>query len=314
MKKVISIALIFTMLLSSFNMYYGYLEIEELSTNNNSIILPIESHNEFKADMKSIDFSNQIKRFTIMEQKSIQQISLENLEKAKELILNINWDEYNLANGKEIYLNKIQQLIDENAIIDSYSIYLPKISNDINTMGSTSEYFGSIEGVDMLAIYDVYNRLYEPNYTGSGLTNWVNGAVNLAMCWVPYKIITIPFSLFSSYQPKYTVMSGDKVVAYTSEERTARTIFCKDIYGYNGIQNQYVGKLADMASVSVVNTVFISSSPYVDPYYEVTMPRQMFGTTNFFNQSATQREAYNNYINRREMTIYSLPAPYLRVE
>lgn len=136
--------------------------------------------------------------------------------------------------------------------------------------------------------------------------------MNLLMCWVPYKTITIPFSLLSSYQPKYTVMSGDKVTAYTSEERTSRTIFCKDIYGYYGVANQYVGMLADMASVSTIRTVFISASPYIDPYYETTMPREMFGTTNFFNQSATQREAYNNYIYRREMSVYSLPAPYLR--
>lgn len=166
----------------------------------------------------------------------------------------------------------------------------------------------------MLAVYDVYNRLYEPNYTGAGLTNWVRGFSNLAINWVPYKSITIPFSLLSSYVPKYTVMYGDKVTTYITEERTARTVFCKDIYGYNGIVNQYVGMLGDMASVARTITVFISSSPFVDPKYSNTMPRETFATTNFYNQSTVQREAYNNYINRRRMSTYTLPTPYLSLK
>lgn len=65
MKKILSIILIFTILLNYVNISYGYSEKNEVPENTNSINIQIEFYDEFKVNMKNINFANSIQSFTI---------------------------------------------------------------------------------------------------------------------------------------------------------------------------------------------------------------------------------------------------------
>ena len=228
------------------------------------------------------------------DQQTAQRQASEAVSAACQMIREINLDARGFVGATEYYQSKLQKLLEGDAILQDYTIYIPKagISRD-----STQENFGSYDGIPMIAIYEVYNVQYlDRTYDEDKIVKWASAAVNLVMEFLP-QFITIPYSILSTFVPPAALKARGPIVEVNwAEEVTDRIVYCQDKLGRWGEPtSQYVGVFADVAKVVRTSTILFPNSPYYPPSITGSTNPTTISTTDFFNAYAIRVAAYNQY-------------------
>lgn len=231
-------------------------------------------------------------------------------ERIIKFISDIDWEGYNMPGAEKLYIDRINELIENDYLLDSFSIYLPKRSTQKSSTGDLGSYedLGSYNGIEMQAVFDVTYRGYTRKNNDHEIEDWIHLLVDLAMEWVNLKWVTVPYTLLdSTYRPQYTYFRDDYVEVEFGEEATTRTVFCKDKYGYYGAENAWVGMYIDQAVVSDTTSFFHSSNPYVPSTITYVYDNIYIKTDNWENLNAVKQETYANYINNTNWDPHYVP-------
>lgn len=259
----------------------------------------------FSKSDKLIEDSNLDKKNTDEIKKLLNSQEEKNIKEAKAEVKKLKLEQLGYYGLEEAYLNELDSLLNDDAYLEDYAIYVPKTQNSSpDTIGtvylssySDPVYYGSYDGFSFQAAFSVYNQSYrETTSDWSKINTWIDGLINFGMNFVT-GYITIPLSALEIMFGSVTVYDGAWIDVTTSEEVTSRLILIQDKYmKATPDPSNYVAVLNDMSKIVSEYAVLYPNNPYFPPSYQGQEGPQEVPSTYFYNSTITMEHAYNYYI------------------
>lgn len=291
MKKVTSLSIVTLMVLIVFTTSFA-------GATDNIVKLDDSNFTTYTLEFDSIISTNSnIKAATISDMKAL---NAKNLELAKQMILELDLDQYDIKGLERYYLQQIELLMTEEEYILDYSVSLPKLarmsssSNSDVSVRSSYEPFGSYKGYEMIYTTSSHTstsrKMKETNK--NKIEQFFSGTLSVAMCFAKNSI-GIPYSLLTSFGGE--VFSDSCTEYYAVTEKTDRLICIKDLDEKYGSASSYIPTYKDQECEASGYFIFHPNVVGEDPQISESTST-IYGATQYYNNSSqTKKNVYNHY-------------------
>ena len=222
-----------------------------------------------------------------------------NIGKSKNLVKSLNLD----SALEEIYIDELNQLSKEGTYLESYTVYTTKAS-------TRDASFGSYNGHNMQ--YSLSEYTFTEEYTEENVNKmqqWVEGSLDLALCFTPWQV-NVPVLFLSSIDDSPTIHTGAFTKIYATQTVTNRVISVQDLMNKYGLGTDwYAPALRDQYKWINSYAILHPNNPAVDPYYKNAPTRDTVTTSNFYSNTTTKKNAFNQYMTSMDIRVEEVPTP-----